>query len=130
MSIKAIATEKAPAAVGPYVQGMTAGNFIYVSGQVPLVPETKELVTDIEGAARQSLENCKAILEAAGASLEDVVKAEIFLVDMADFAKVNGVYAEYFSVHKPARACVAVKALPLGAIIEIQMIAYKEKHIL
>jgi 2-iminobutanoate/2-iminopropanoate deaminase len=126
MALKPIATENAPAAVGPYSQGMIAGGFIYVSGQLPLIPETKELILDdIEAETRRSLENCKGIVEAAGASLSDVVKVEIFLVDMADFGKVNGVYSEYFPVHKPARACVQVAALPLGANIEIQMIAYK-----
>lgn len=126
MAIKVLLTEKAPAAVGPYSQGMTAGNMIYVSGQLPIVPETKELLKDdIEAATRRSLENCKAIVESAGATLSDVVKVEIFLTDMADFAKMNGIYAEYFTEHKPARACVQVAGLPLGATVEIQMIAYK-----
>lgn len=128
MSMKVLATEKAPAAVGPYVQGMEAGGFIYVSGQLPIIPETKELIKgDIKAAAKQSLENCKAIIEAAGATLNDVVKVEIFLQNMSEFGDVNGVYGEYFSDHKPARACVEVAALPLGGDIEIQMIAYVGK---
>lgn len=126
MSLKVLNTEKAPAAVGPYSQGMQAGNLIYVSGQLPLNPETKVLVSDsIEAATKQSLENCKAIIESAGATLNDVVKVEIFIKDMNEFAAMNGVYAEYFSEHKPARACVEVARLPLDAKIEIQMIAYK-----
>lgn len=127
MSLKPIQTDNAPAAVGPYVQGMQAGDFIYVSGQLPIVPETKELLTgDIVAETKQSLENCKGILEAAGVTLNDVVKVEIFLKDMDQFGQVNGVYAEYFSEHKPARACVEVARLPLDGSIEIQMIAYKK----
>ncbi len=126
MSLKVLNTENAPAAVGPYSQGMKAGNFIYVSGQLPLDAKTKEMVTDsIEEATRKSLENCKAIVESAGASLNDVVKVEIFLKDMNEFAAMNGVYSEFFTEHKPARACVEVARLPLDAKVEIQMIAYK-----
>lgn len=126
MSLKVLNTEKAPAAVGPYSQGMQAGNFIYVSGQLPLDAETKVMVSDsIEAATRKSLENCKAIVESAGASFSDVVKVEIFLKDMNEFAAMNGVYSEFFTDHKPARACVEVARLPLDAKIEIQMIVYK-----
>lgn len=126
MSLKVLNTENAPAAVGPYSQGMKAGNFIYVSGQLPLDAKTKEMVTEsIEEATRKSLENCKAIVESAGASLNDVVKVEIFLKDMNEFAAMNGVYSEFFTEHKPARACVEVARLPLDAKVEIQMIAYK-----
>lgn len=121
-----IQTSKAPAAVGPYSQGYKAGGFIYVSGQVPINPATSELVKDsIKAASQQSLDNCKAIIEEAGASLTDVIKVEIFLQSMSDFAQVNEVYAAFFGDHKPARACVEVAALPLGATVEIQMIAYK-----
>lgn len=125
MAIQALNTSKAPAAVGPYVQGMTAGGFIYTSGQLPLVPETGELVMEIQAATKLSLENCKAIIEAGGATLNDVVKVEIFCKDMNDFAKINEVYTTYFSEHKPARACVEVARLPKDATVEIQMIAYK-----
>lgn len=121
-----IMTKNAPAAVGPYSQGYKAGGFIYVSGQVPINPATGEAVKDdIAKAAQQSLDNCKAIIEEAGASLEDVIKVEIFLTNMGDFGKVNEVYANFFGDHKPARACVEVAGLPLGVDIEIQMIAYK-----
>ena len=125
--LKVIQTKSAPAAVGPYSQGMQVGNLVYVSGQLPLVPETGELVTSsIEAATTQSLENCKAIVEAAGSSFNHVVKVEIFLKDMNDFAKVNAVYETYFVDHKPARAAVEVARLPKDAMIEIQMIAHVE----
>lgn len=121
-----IMTKNAPAAVGPYSQGYKAGGFIYVSGQVPINPATGEAVKDdIAKAAQQSLDNCKAIIQEASASLEDVIKVEIFLTNMGDFGKVNEVYANFFGDHKPARACVEVAGLPLGVDIEIQMIAYK-----
>ena len=123
---KAIQTQNAPAAVGPYSQGYEAGGFIYVSGQLPINPVTSELIkNDVKLAAQQSLNNCKGIIEEAGASLSDVVKVEIFLNDMNDFGKVNEVYAAFFGDHKPARACVEVARLPLDAPVEIQMIAYK-----
>lgn len=126
MSLKVLSTDKAPAAVGPYSQGMQAGQFVYVSGQLPIDPATTLMVKDsIENATRQSLENCKAIIESAGLTLNDVVKVEIFIKDMNEFGAMNGVYAEYFTDHKPARACVEVARLPLDAKIEIQMIAYK-----
>ena len=125
--LKTIHTTDAPAAVRPYSQGMQVGNLIYVSGQLPLIPETGELVTSsIEAATTQSLENCKAIVEAAGSTFNHVVKVEIFLKDMNDFAKVNGVYETYFVEHKPARAAVEVARLPKDAMIEIQMIAHIE----
>lgn len=125
--LKVIQTKSAPAAVGPYSQGMQVGNLVYVSGQLPLIPETGELVTSsIEAATTQSLENCKAIVEAAGSSFNHVVKVEIFLKDMNDFAKVNAVYETYFVEHKPARAAVEVARLPKDAMIEIQMIAHVE----
>ncbi len=122
--LSAIHTNKAPAAVGPYSQAMQVGNLIYVSGQLPLNPETMELVNDtIEAATAQSLENCKAIVEAAGSDFNHVVKVEIFMKDMNDFAKMNEVYATYFVDHKPARAAVEVARLPKDAIVEIQMVA-------
>lgn len=124
--LKVIATEKAPAAVGPYSQAIQAGNFIYVSGQLPLIPGKGELVKDdIKAATRQALENAKAILESAGASFNDVVKVTVLLNDIKQFADMNAVYAEYFTDHKPARAAFEVANLPLYADIEIEMIAYK-----
>lgn len=126
MALKAIATEKAPAALGPYSQGIVAGNMIFVSGQLPINPAVGKIeAASIEDMTRQSLENGKAILENAGASLSDVVKVTIFIKDMNDFAQINGVYAQYFSEHKPARSTVEVARLPLDARIEIEMIAVK-----
>jgi len=124
--LKVISTEKAPAAVGPYSQAIEAGSFVYVSGQLPLNPETKELVKeDIKGATRQALENAKAILEAAGCTLNQVVKVTVLMNDIKQFADMNAVYAEYFSEHKPARAAFEVANLPLYADVEIEMVAYK-----
>lgn len=127
MSLKTVCTEKAPKAVGPYSQAIKSGNFLFTSGQLPINPSDGELVSeDIEKAARQSLENVKAILEAEGYKLEDVVKTNVFLKDMNDFAKVNKVYEEYFNVHKPARSCVEVARLPKDGLIEIEVVAFKE----
>lgn len=125
MSLEKVSTKKAPAAVGPYSQAMKAGDFVYVSGQLPMNPETGEMITSsIEDQTRQSLKNAQAILEEAGTSLENVVKTTVFLQNMEDFKAMNGVYAEFFDSHKPARAAVEVAKLPLGADVEIQMVAY------
>lgn len=124
MGSTAISTEKAPKAIGPYSQGIKGGNLIFTSGQLPIDPKTGALVQDdIKLATRQSIENVKAILEEAGASLNDVVKVTIFIKDMNDFALVNEVYGEYFSEHKPARSCVEVARLPKDGKIEIEAIA-------
>jgi len=128
---EAIFTENAPAAVGPYSQAMRAGNMLFVSGQIPFVPSTMKLVSqDIKEQTRQSLENVKAILEEAGASLDDVVKVGVFIKDMNEFAAINEVYSEYFNKNKPARACVEVARLPLDVKIEIEVIAYITKNYL
>lgn len=121
--LKIIDTKDAPSAVGPYSQGVKANGFVYISGQLPLNPETMELVNGIEAATKQSLENCQAILKEAGTDFEKVVKVEIFLKNIEEFSAMNGVYAEYFSKHKPARACFQVAKLPMDADVEIQMIA-------
>lgn len=119
-----IKTENAPAAIGPYSQGIKSGNIIFTSGQLPIIPKTGELISDdIKKATRQSMENVKAILKEANATLEDVVKVTIYVKDMADFAEVNEVYGEYFNVHKPARSCVEVSKLPKDGRIEIEAIA-------
>ena len=124
--VKTLHTEKAPAAVGPYSQATEVNGFIFTSGQIPLVPETGELVSDdIKKATARSLDNIKAILEEAGSSLDKVLKVNIFLDDVNDFAAVNEVYAEYFTEHKPARSCVEVANLPKKALIEIEAIAVK-----
>ena len=121
-----IQTPNAPAAIGPYSQAMQAGNLLFVSGQIPIDPATGAFAgEDIATQARQSLTNVKAILEAAGYTCADVVKTTVLLADMADFAVVNGIYAEFFTAPCPARACFAVKELPKGALIEIEAIACK-----
>lgn len=122
--MKILHTDKAPAAVGPYCQAVQVGDMIFTSGQLAIDPANGNLINDdIEKATRRSLENVKAILEEAGSSLEKVVKTTIFLDDMDNFAKVNEVYGEYFSDHKPARSCVQVARLPKDAIVEIEVIA-------
>lgn len=118
-----ISTKNAPAAIGPYSQGMIVGNMIYTSGQIPINPETGNIeVTDIEDQADQACRNIKAVLEAAGSSLEKVVKTTCFLQHISDFAAFNAVYEKYFT-GKPARSCVEVGALPKGALVEIEVIA-------
>lgn len=123
MEKKIIHTEKAPKAIGPYSQAQVIGNLVFTSGQIPLVPSTGELITEIKAATKQSLENVKAILEEAGTSLDNVVKTVVFIKDMNDFPLVNEVYGEYFSTNLPARSCVEVARLPKDALIEIEAIA-------
>ena len=126
MSLNLISTKKAPAAVGPYSQGVDTGNLIFTSGQLPIVPETGELIIgDIQKATRQSLDNVKAILKGAGATLEDVIKVTVFVTDINNFSLINEVYAEYFTNHKPARSLIEVSKLPKGGEIEIEAIAIK-----
>ncbi|WP_462433286.1 RidA family protein [Fusobacterium sp. THCT1E1] len=123
---KIIHTEKAPAALGPYSQAVEVNGTLYVSGQIPFVPETMTLVSDcVKAQTKQSLENIKAILEAAGYTFKDVVRAGVFIKDMNDFAAVNEVYAEYLGDVKPARACVEVARLPKDVKVEIEVIAVK-----
>ncbi len=120
---KQISTEKAPAAIGPYSQAMQTGNLLYTSGQIPINPQTGNIeATDITGQTVQVMENLKAVLEAAGSDLTKAVKTLCFLTDMGNFAAFNAVYAEYFT-GKPARSCVAVSALPKGALVEVEVIA-------
>ncbi|HEY3308551.1 MAG TPA: RidA family protein [Desulfuromonadaceae bacterium] len=124
MNIKAISTEKAPAAIGPYSQAIQAGDLLFCSGQIPLDPQTGELVQgDVKLQTEQVMENIAAVLSASGTGFDKVVKTTIFLVDMADFATVNEVYGRYFPNHKPARSTVAVKSLPRGAQVEIEVVA-------
>jgi reactive intermediate/imine deaminase len=123
MSKQIISTPLAPAAIGVYSQAVRVGNTIWVSGQIPLDPKTKELVSaEIEPQIRQVFENLKAIVSAAGAGFDDVVKATVFLVDLSHFALVNKVMAEYFREPYPARAAVGVSALPRGAQVEVECI--------
>ncbi len=123
MEKKAIKTSKAPGAVGPYSQGIRAGDLIFVSGQLPANAEGVLIIDDIAAATRHSLENVHAVLSAAGAQMNDVVKATVFLTDMGDFSAMNKVYGEFFSDPFPARACIEVAALPKGAKVEIEVIA-------
>ena len=123
--MKQIQTTTAPAAIGPYSQGIEVGNLVITSGQLPINPATGEMPSDIEGQAHQSLQNVKAILEAAGTSLSHVVKTTVFLADMNDFAAMNAVYAQYFTEPYPARSAVAVKTLPKNALVEIEVMAEK-----
>jgi len=124
MTLKTIRTDRAPAAIGPYSQGICATPFLFVSGQLGMVPETGELVgPDLASQARQALENVKQILEAGGCSLKDVVAVDVFLTDMNTFVEFNGIYADFFSDHKPARAAIEVSALPKGGCVEIKCVA-------
>lgn len=126
MALELVNTKKASAAIGPYSQAVKAGNMIFTSGQLHINPENGELIKgDIQKQTKQCLENIKAILEEANATLEDVVKVTIFLTDISKFSLVNEVYSEYFCNHKPARSCVAVKDLPAGGEVEIEAIAVK-----
>jgi 2-iminobutanoate/2-iminopropanoate deaminase len=124
MKLQSISTNKAPTAIGPYSQAIRAGNLLFCSGQIPLDPVSGEIVAgDVRRQAEQVLENIAAVLSAAGEGFNDVVKATVFLVEMSDFGVVNEVYGRYFPDHKPARSTVAVKELPRGVRVEIEVIA-------
>lgn len=119
-----INTKKAPAALGPYSQGVKVGNLLFLSGQIPLIPETGEIVAeDVESQTRQVLENVRAILEEAGAHFDQVVKTTVFIKNMDDFGKINEVYAEFFGENPPARSTVEVARLPKDVQVEIEVIA-------
>ena len=123
MKLEILSTENAPAAIGPYSQAVKCGNMLFCSGQIPLDPATGELVVgDIFSQAERVMENIAAVLVEANAGFDDVIKTTIYLIDMGDFAAVNEVYGKRFPGHKPARSTVAVKALPRGAMIEIEVI--------
>lgn len=122
--MRKISTDKAPAAIGPYSQAVLAGDFLYASGQIPINPATGSVEAEgIAAQAEQSMKNVGAILEAAGADYDKVVKTTCFLADIQDFAAFNEVYAEYFT-QNPARSCVAVKDLPKGVLCEVEVVAY------
>jgi len=124
--MKVISTTKAPAAIGPYSQAIQVGNLIYTSGQIPIDPATSTFAEGgIKEQTRQSLLNVKAILEEAGVTMANVVKTTVFMADMNDFADMNAVYAEFFCEPYPARSAVAVKTLPKGALVEIEVVAEK-----
>jgi len=124
MARTVIHTDRAPAAVGPYSQAISTGSMVFTAGQVPIDPAVGKVVaTTIEDQTRQSLENVKAILEAAGTGLDRVVKMTVFMTDLGDFQRMNGVYAEFFPSDPPARSAVQVVALPLGVQVEIEAVA-------
>lgn len=126
MEPEVVQTDKAPAAIGPYSQGIAAGPLVFVSGQLGMDPQTGELVGDsVESQAQQALENLSQVLAASGVGLGQVMAVDAFLTDMEDFVTFNGIYEGYFSDHKPARAVVAVKALPKAACVEIKCIAIR-----
>lgn len=126
MKREAVSTDKAPAAVGPYSQAVKAGDFVFTAGQLGLVPETKEFAgPDVESQTRQALENLDAVLEVGGSCLQHVVKTTVFLADMAEFARMNAVYAEFFPEEPPARSAVQAAALPLGGRVEIEAVAQR-----
>lgn len=121
--MKKVETTKAPQAIGPYSQGMIVNNMFYSSGQIALTPEGEMVQGDVKEQTHQVFKNLQAVLEAAGASLQTVVKTTVFLKSMDDFAAMNEVYGQYFNEHKPARSCVAVAKLPKDALVEIEVVA-------
>lgn len=124
-----IKTEKAPAAIGPYSQGILSGSLLFTSGQIPLNPASGSLVSGgIQSETKQVLENLKAVLEAGGASLKDVVKTTVYMTDLSEFAQMNEVYGIYFSGEPPARSTVGVASLPRGARVEIEAVAVVPKR--
>ena len=124
-SIRTIVTDQAPKAIGPYSQGIVAGDLLFASGQIPADPETGEIIgTTIEEQAEQAMKNVAGILAAAGTDFDHVVKTTCFLSDMADFVPFNRVYAKYFTGNKPARSCVAVREIPKGVLCEVEVTAY------
>ncbi|AKI96704.1 Rid family detoxifying hydrolase [Kosmotoga pacifica] len=122
--LRAVNTEKAPGAIGPYSQGMIAGEFLFVSGQLPLNPDTGELMVDPEKAFKRAIENFLEIVKAAGGTPESVIKVNVYIKDLEYFSTFNEIYAHYFKNHKPARAVIEVARLPKDAIVEIEGIAY------
>lgn len=121
-----IQTSNAPQAIGPYSQAILAGNTLYVSGQIPVIPATGVIVSDkVEEQARQVMENVKAVVEAAGMTLDDVVKTSVFIKNMEDFGTINAVYSQYFQKNCPARACVEVARLPKDVLLEMEAIAVR-----
>ena len=121
--MKQIKTDKAPAAIGPYSQAIVSGNTVYCSGQIPINPETGEIPDGVANQAHQVFKNIKNLLEAAGTSIDKVIKTSVFIKDMNDFAEINKIYAEYFTDPYPARSCVEVARLPKDVLLETEVIA-------
>ncbi len=120
--MKEIKTQNAPAAIGPYSQAIVCGKLLFTSGQIPIIPETGELAQGLEAQAHQVFKNIKNLIEAAGSSIDNVVKTTVFIKDMNDFAKINEIYAEYFTEPYPARSCVEVARLPKDVSLEVETI--------
>lgn len=126
MTKQIISTDKAPSAIGPYSQAVWAGDFLFASGQVPVDPATGDLISqDVQEQAHQALKNVRSILETAGLTMDNVVKATVFIKNMDDFGKINEVYAQYFSTPFPARSCVEVARLPRDVQVEVEVVAKK-----
>lgn len=125
---KVISTDKAPAAIGPYSQAINFGPLVFVSGQIPVDPVSGTIPENVQDQTHQALKNVRAILQAAGGDLNNVVKTTVFIKDMNDFAKINEVYAQYFTEEPPARACVEVARLPKDVLVEIEAIAVIPTH--
>ena len=124
--MKQISTPSAPAAIGPYSQGLRSGNMVFISGQIPVDPATGEMVVGIEAQAKQALTNLRNVLAAAGLSTKNVIKTTVFLADLKDFPTVNAIYESFFLAPYPARSCVQVAGIPKGALVEIECIAIDE----
>ena len=121
--MKTVSTEKAPSAIGPYSQAQISGNFVFCSGQIPVIPETGELAQGLDGQAHQVFKNISQLLKAAGSDISKVVKSTVFIRHMDDFAAVNAIYAQYFTEPFPARSCVEVGKLPKDVLLECEVIA-------
>lgn len=121
--MKQIKTDKAPQAIGPYSQAIVSGNTVYCSGQIPINPATGDIPEGVQNQAHQVFKNIKNLLEAAGTSIDNVVKTSVFIKDMNDFAEINSIYAEYFTEPYPARSCVEVARLPKDVLLEAEVIA-------
>ena len=127
--MRIIATDEAPKAIGPYSQAMVANGLVYTSGQIALMPDGTMETRGIEYQTKQVMKNLFYVLQAAGAGFEDVIKTTIYLADMDDFETVNKIYAHHFGDHKPARSTIAVKTLPKNALVEIECIAFADRHV-
>lgn len=123
--MKTVKTDKAPAAIGPYSQAQITGDLVFASGQIPIIPETGEIAVDLEAQANQVFKNISEILKAAGTDISKVVKTTVFIKNMDDFAKINEIYAQYFTEPFPARSCVEVARLPKDVLLECEVIAEK-----
>ena len=121
--MKTVSTNKAPAAIGPYSQAQVSGNFVFCSGQIPVIPETGELAQGVEAQANQVFKNVSELLKAAGSDISKVVKSTVFIKDMDDFSTINAIYAKYFTEPFPARSCVEVARLPKDVLLECEVIA-------